>query len=98
MNAQVLKNRLWVIEHYRYRYGADHTYWVHAGLRRLAANVNRYKFNYALKGLIAYQAYSAYQNYSYVDSMSFLSLRKKAEYHLPIIGYSGMFAAACLMF
>lgn len=71
----MLKNRLWVIDHYRYRYGADHTYWVHSALRRLAANMNRYKFNYAVKGILAYQAYAAYQNYSYVDSMSFLSLR-----------------------
>jgi hypothetical protein len=31
-NATTLRNRLWVIDHYRFRYGAAHHYWVHTAL------------------------------------------------------------------
>ena len=98
INATTLKNRLWVIDHYRYRYGADHTFWVNSVLRRMAANANRYKFNYAVKGFLLYQSYSALQNYRYVNSMSFMSNVEKASYHVPIAAWGGAFGAACLLF
>jgi hypothetical protein len=66
VNVAALKNRLWTIDHYKFRYGADHTYWVHAGLRRLANNVGKYKFNYIVKAFLAYQAYRQYSNYTYI--------------------------------
>ena len=59
VNTRILKERIAVIDFYKFRYGADHTYWVHAAMRRMSGNLNRYKFNYALKAFLAYQVYSA---------------------------------------
>ena len=92
-----MKNRLWAIDHYKYRYGADHTYWVHASLRRLATRVSTYKLNYALKAFLAYQAISSYNHYAYMESMSLMSHTEKASYHVPIVAYSGAFAAVCAL-
>ena len=60
VNAETLRNRLWVIDHYRFRYGAAHTYWVHTFLSKTFKNVNKYKFNYLLKAFLAYNVYSRY--------------------------------------
>ena len=53
VNAETLKNRLWVIDHYKFRYGAAHTYWLHTLLSKTAAQLNRYKFNYGIKLFLA---------------------------------------------
>jgi hypothetical protein len=98
VNANILKNRLWVIDHYRYRWGADHTYWVHTALKRMAVNANRYKFNYAAKGFLLYQGYTAYQNYRYVDQMSFMSNVERVSYQTPILAWGGVFMGACALF
>ena len=97
VDVQALKNRLWAIDHYKYRYGADHTYWVHSSLRRLFTRLNTYKLNYALKGFLAYQAVSSYRHYSYMDSMSLMSHTERATYHLPIMAYSGAFLGVCAL-
>jgi len=62
------------------------------------AHANRYKFNYAVKGFLLYQTYSAYQNYKYVDSMSFMSNVERVSYQGPIVAWGGIFAGACLLF
>ena len=98
LNAETLRNRLWVIEHYKYRYGADHTYWVHALLRKGYGRVFKYKFNYLVKAFLAYQAYAAYQNYSYVDSMSLMTPVDRMRHRAPIAFYSGVFLGACALF
>ena len=54
INTSNLQWRLGMIEHYKYRYGADHTYWVHAVLRRANARVMKYKWNYLAKTFLAY--------------------------------------------
>jgi len=97
VNSTTLKNRLWVIDHYKYRYGADHTFWVHSVLRRAGANLNRYKFNYVVKAFLAYQVYSSYKNFRYVDSMSFMSTPQRVSHVLPITLYTGAFVGASLM-
>ena len=98
VNAETLRNRLWVIDHYKFRYGANHTYWVHTMLGNWGKHLMRYKFNYAVKGFLAYQVYAAYQNYKYVDSMTFLSNTQLAMYRGPVMFNATVFAGACLLF
>ena len=98
VDATTLKNRLWTIDHYRFRYGADHTYWVHALLRNSSKHLMRYKFNYAAKAFILYQGWAAYQNYCYVDSMSFMTNVEKASHQGPILMWGGLFVGACALF
>jgi len=97
VNAETLRNRLWVIDHYKFRYGAGHTYWVHSALSRAFKNVNRYKFNYLLKAFLAYNVYSKYQTYKYVDEMTFLTHTQKGALTIPIITGSVALGAACLL-
>ena len=97
LNANTLRNRLWTIEHYKYRYGADHTFWVNSLLRRSSAQVNRYKFNYLFKAVFAYQVYSAYRNYRYVDSMSFMTAGQRGAHWVGIAGYSGLFVGVAAL-
>lgn len=78
VNTETLRNRLWVIDHYKYRYGANHTFWVHTLLGKAFGNLNRYKFNYAVKAFLLYSAFSKYQNYRYVNEMSFLTDTQRA--------------------
>jgi hypothetical protein len=35
LNAETLKNRLWVIEHYRTLHGIEHAYWPHYLMREM---------------------------------------------------------------
>ena len=59
-------------------------------------HANRYKFNTAVKALVAYQAFSALQTYRHVDQNTFMSHMARANAAIPIIGYSGAFAAICM--
>jgi hypothetical protein len=97
VNAETLRNRLWVIDHYRFRYGAAHTYWVHTFLSKTFTRVNRYKFNYLLKAFLAYNIYSRYQTYKYVDDMTFMSENQRGMYRGPIVAGVGAFGAVCLL-
>jgi hypothetical protein len=97
VNAETLKNRLWVIDHYRFRYGAAHTYWVHTALSRSFANVNRYKFNYLLKAFLAYNVYSKIQTYNQVDEMTFMSETQRGQHRLPILTGTAVLGAVCLL-
>ena len=58
VNTTTLKNRLWAIDHYKFRYGAAHTYWVNTLLHRSAVHLNKYKFNYGVKLFLAYNVYA----------------------------------------
>lgn len=50
LNAQILQSRLAVIESYKLRRGEQFLHWPHHVMNRWGAHLNRYKFNYALKG------------------------------------------------
>ena len=67
MNTELLRNRLWTIDHYKYRYGAKHTFWVHYAMRNAARHCWTYKFNYLAKGALAYLTYSQWAAYAKAD-------------------------------
>lgn len=98
LNAEKLKNRLFVIDHYKYRYGVNHTYWVHSALAKSANKLNKYKFNYALKAFLAYNVYSKYKNYKFMDDMTFMSDTQRGEHYANVAFGSAAFTAACLLF
>jgi hypothetical protein len=54
LNAETLKNRLWVIEHYRTLHGIEHAYWPHYLMRNAGSHLWKYKFNYGIKGFFIY--------------------------------------------
>ena len=96
VNAAALRERLYYIDHYRFRYGASHTYWVHTALKKIAKQQNRYKFNTLVKAFFAYQTFNAVQTYRYLDQNTFMSQMARAERTLPILGYFGAFGIVCL--
>lgn len=97
VNAETLRNRLWVIDHYRFRYGAAHTYWLHSFLSRSLNKVNKYKFNYLLKAFLAYNVYARYQTYKYVDDMTFMSESQRGMHRGPIAISAAVLGATCLL-
>ena len=98
MNTEILRKRLWTIDHYRYRYGAKHTYWVHFALQKYGKKLWTYKLNYGLKALLFYNAYSQYQRYNKADAENYLSETERTVAHrLPILFSTGAFAGACLL-
>ena len=97
VNTETLRNRLWVIDHYRFRYGAAHTYWLHTLLSKGGAKLYKYKFNYALKAVLAYQVYAHYQTLKRMDEITFLTGPQRGQLTLPIAASSGALAAACLL-
>ena len=86
-----------MIDHYKFRYGASHTYWVHAFLGNLSKNLMKYKFNYALKGFLAYVTYNRYQHYKYIDSIAFLTKPERAGLLQPVVVGAGATAAVMLL-
>ena len=54
LNTESLRNRLWVIDHYKFRYGAAHTYWVHSALQKYFSHINKFRNNYAVKAFLAF--------------------------------------------
>lgn len=97
MNARTLKNRLAVIEHYRYRFGVEHAHWPHFMMGRTGNKLYKYKFNYAVKGLAAFMLVKAVADYKHINERAFLSYDKTAEYTLSIGGYAAFCAGVFAM-
>ena len=97
LNANLVRNRLQIIEAFKYRHGAEYTYWVNTTMRRVYNQVWKYKFNYLLKGFIAFMAIREYQNYSYVNSMTVLTQGQRIQMRAPGVIYAGAFFGTCLI-
>ena len=98
LNTELLKNRIRLIDYYKYRHGVNHTYWVHSFLSRQGNKLNKYKFNYAIKAFLAYQVYSKYKNYRFVDDMTFMTNEQRVAHASPVVTSAGVFTLACLLF
>ena len=73
LNAEILKKRLALIEHYKMQHGIQYARWPHFYLGRVGQHLYKYKFNYALKGFAAYLLYRDVQNYRYWNETAVLS-------------------------
>lgn len=97
VNLETLRNRLWVTEYYRTLHGVEQAYWPHYVLRNVGGHLNKYKFNYLVKGFFIYQAYRQMKNYQHLNSVSFLSSHQQFG-HLVSIGWAtGVAGAVCLL-
>ena len=54
LNLDTLKNRLWVIDHYRTIHGIEHAYWPHYTMRNVGRHLWKFKFNYGIKAFFIY--------------------------------------------
>ena len=97
LNASTLKQRLAVIDHYKFRYGADYTYWVHTAMRNVNSHLWKYKFNYLLKAFFAYQALRYYQNYRYLEKMTLQTDAQRAWNLMPAGIWSATFVGTCFI-
>ena len=97
MNLEVMKNRLWVTEHYRLLHGVEHAYWPHYFMRNAACHLNKFKFNYAVKAFFAYQVYREVQNYNYVTKVAFLKTDEQFQHYMNIAWTGFLATAVCLL-
>ena len=97
LNSAFIRERLMVIEHYKFRYGEAHTYWVHQLLGKTSRNIFKYKYNYLLKAFLAYQVYAKYAQYRHMNEMTFLTSSQRAELTIPIFLNSAVLAGTCLL-
>ena len=97
MNTELLRNRLWTIDHYKYRYGAKHTFWVHYAMRNAGRHCWTYKFNYLAKGALAFLTYRQMAAYAKADEENFLSEMQKTSHRVGISAAAGAFAGTCLL-
>ena len=97
MNTEKLRNRLALIDHYKYRYGAQHTYWVHYALRNVARNCWTYKFNYLAKGALAYLTYRQIAAYNHAETESFLTEGQRTQHRLSTLAAAGAFVGTSLI-
>ena len=97
VNTTKLRNRLWLIDHYRYRYGAQHTFWLHAAMKGLGTKLWKYKFNLGAKACAGYLIYNSYSTYSIANEQTFLSDKQKALYYGNGIIYTAGFTGLCLI-
>jgi len=68
LNAQILKERLALIEHYKAANGGHmFHHWPYYFMKNMGTHMNRYKFNYGLKAFAAYVVYRDLQNWQHMS-------------------------------
>ena len=97
LNAEVLKERLRQIEHYKYQHGVQYARWPHYALTRLGSHLYKYKANYALKGFAAYLLYRDVQNYRYWNEKVILTYQNYGQIGGEMAVKAGAFAALCAL-
>jgi len=92
-----LKNRLALIEHYKYQHGVEMAHWPHFALKRAARHLYRYKFNYGVKAFAAYVVYSDYANYRHQQERTFMTLQQQSSFIATGAVHLGALTAICLL-
>jgi hypothetical protein len=97
LNLENLKNRLNLIEYYKNLHGIEHAYWPHYALGNIGRHLYRYKFNYAIKGLFAFQLYKEIQNYRHLNRVSFMPVDQQMS-HFTLIGWAGLLTTGIFLY
>ena len=97
LNTETLKNRLAVIEHYKYRHGVEHAHWPHFAMKRLFNHVNKFKVNYAVKGFAAYLVYRDVAQWQHMRSRAFLTYEAEAMQVGTTMAHTGLFLGICAL-
>jgi hypothetical protein len=95
LNTTTLKNRLAVIQHYKYANGVEYAHWPHYVLSRLARHTYRYKFNYAIKGFAGYLVYRDIATYRQFKSTEFVTIQQEGLFGVSIAFHTGLFFGIC---
>jgi hypothetical protein len=97
LNTETLKNRLAVIEHYRYVHGVEYAHWPHFAMSRLARHVFRYKVNYAIKGFAAYLIYRDVAQYRHLKATTFMTIPQELSFGVSAAFHSGLLLGICCL-
>jgi hypothetical protein len=97
LNTETLKNRLNVIEHYRYINGVEMAHWPHFAMNRFAKHVMRFKFNYAIKGFAAYLIYRDIAQYRQMKATSYVTFQQDVVAGGAFAFHTGVFAGLCAL-
>lgn len=97
LNTHRLRARLELIEHYRLKHGEFYARWPHFALKRLGANVWRYKCNYAVKAFAAFLVCQEYAQYKHLSSVAIVTFEQDFSHYVRMGMTTGAFAGLCLM-
>ncbi len=97
LNTETLRNRLAVIQHYKFQHGAEFAYWPHFFMRNVATHLMKYKFNYAVKGFAAYLVYRSVADYRHHNQRMFLNLDQHGQFFLSIGASTALFGGICAL-
>jgi hypothetical protein len=95
LNTETLKNRLFVIQHYKYLHGVEFAHWPHFVLANIGRHLMKYKFNYAVKGFAAFLLYRAVSEYRHYNSRAFLTMDQHGYFGANILASSALFGGIC---
>jgi hypothetical protein len=73
LNANNLKARIDLIEHYKQVHG-KHAFWPHYFMQRVATHFMKFKFNYAVKGFATYLVWREVALYKHLKATSFMTI------------------------
>jgi hypothetical protein len=90
LNLTLLKGRLNAIEYYNNRLGVELAHWPHFAMKRLGTHLNKYKFNYLVKGFALYIVYSDVQYYRYMQTQAFLTRHQETSMKLNVLCHSAV--------
>lgn len=76
----------------------EHAYWPHYWIGRTATRLNKYKFNFLLKGFLIYSSYKGYAEYYHAKNNRFLGLDEMIMYSANIVYLSALTGTALMLF
>lgn len=96
MNYELLRSRLATIDFYNTRNG-ELANWPHFAMQRFGTHLNKYKFNYLVKGFFLYIVYKDVQNYRHMQTQAFLTRDQDAGMKTTIFMHSIVAGGMCLL-
>ena len=97
LNTQLLRQRLQMIEHYKYQHGIEIARWPHFFMKRAGSHLYKFKFNYAIKAAALFMVYRDYSQYRYLQTQVFLPIHFDNYCKMSIAAKSGAFVGLCLV-
>ena len=97
LNLENLKARLEAIEYYKNRVGHRHMYWPHYVIGDMGRHLMKYKFNYAVKGILLYSLYREIKNYNHLFNVTFMNVEHQTRCYTKII-WAGILAGGVILY
>lgn len=97
LNTETLRNRLAVIEHYKYLHGVQRAHWPHFAMQRAARYLMRYKVNLLVKAGAGYLVYNDYQHWRVMHETTLPTLQQEANMFMNMGIHTGAFLGLCFL-